>query len=63
MVTWVLLVFAHVGALGDGNSNALVAVPGFEVQAECTAAGEAYKKLAGNTVKKIEYACVKQTRE
>jgi hypothetical protein len=61
LTTWVLIVFAHVGPLGDGNSNAFTSVPGFAVQAECDAAGRAAKSLADGTVKKIGYACVQQT--
>lgn len=60
-ITWVLILFAHVGPLGEGNSNALTAVPGFASQQECTAAGEAAKSLGNATTKLIKYACVKQS--
>jgi len=62
MITWILIIFAHVGPLADGNSNALQSVPGFATQAECTAAGEAAKSLASGTTKIIRVTCVKQTR-
>lgn len=62
MITWVLILFAHVGPIGDGNSNALASVPGFQRQAECKAAGEAAVTMANGTVKKISYVCVQQTR-
>jgi hypothetical protein len=60
MVTWVLIVFAHVGMMGDGNSNALTSVPGFASAQECQAAGAAVKKLAQGTVKSIDFVCVSQ---
>jgi hypothetical protein len=63
MVTWVLIVFAHVGAMGDGNSNALTNVPGFGTAQECQTAGESVKKLARGTVKSIDFVCVQQTRK
>lgn len=62
MTTWVLIIFAHVGVMGDGNSNALTSVPGFGSQQECTQAGDAAKKLAKGTVKAIDFVCVQQTR-
>ena len=62
MVTFILLVFAHVGPVGDGNSNALTAVSGFVTEAECRAAGDAYAKLANGTTKQIRYTCVRQSR-
>ena len=52
---WIL--FAHVGAMGDGNSNALT-VAEFSTQQKCMAAGQAARKLAAGSVKSIEYACV-----
>lgn len=60
--TWILIIFAHVGALGDGNSNALTSVPGFSTEAECTDAGTTARKLAKGTVKSIDFVCVKATR-
>jgi hypothetical protein len=61
MTTWILILFAHVGPLGDGNSNAITSVPGFKTQAECTTAGEAVKALGSSTTKVIKFACVKQS--
>ena len=54
---WILILFAHVGAMGDGNSNALT-VAEFTSQQTCNAAGQAARKLAAGSVKSIEYACV-----
>lgn len=59
-MTWILILFAHVGMAGNGNSNALTSVPGFRTQAECEAAGKAVKPLADGTVKELEYVCVSQ---
>lgn len=54
---WVLLIFAHVGPLGDGNSNALTTAY-FENPTACKNAGEAFKKVSQSTVKKIEFVCM-----
>lgn len=56
---WILILFAHVGALSDKNSNAL-ATQEFGNQAACVAAGNAAKKLVQGTVKEIEFVCVKK---
>lgn len=61
-ITWVLILFAHVGPLGDGNSNALTAVHGFANQQECEIAGKAAQALGTATTKVIKYVCVKQTK-
>ena len=58
-IGWVLILFAHVGAMGNGDSNALTTAY-FTSQQTCEAAGKAAKKLSEGSVKKIEYACVKQ---
>lgn len=55
---WILILFAHVGPLGDGNSNALTTAT-FETQALCQEAGKTARQLMEGTVKKIEFACVK----
>jgi hypothetical protein len=54
---FVLILFAHVGPMGNGNSNALT-VAEFTSAERCRAAGEAAKKLAGGTVKSIEWVCL-----
>jgi hypothetical protein len=54
---FVLILFAHVGALGNGNSNALT-VAEFTSKERCEVAGQAAKKLAGGSVKSIEWVCV-----
>lgn len=56
-MTWILILFAHVGPLADGNSNALTTAT-FQTQAACQRAGEAAKKLASGTVKTISFSCV-----
>lgn len=55
---YILILFAHVGPMGQGNSNALTTAP-FSTEQACRAAGEAAKDLARNTVKAIDYRCVK----
>jgi hypothetical protein len=56
---WILILFAHVGPLADGNSNALTAAE-FTSKERCEAAGRAAQKLALNTVKKIEWTCAQK---
>ena len=58
-MVWTLILFAHVGALGDGNSNALTSVVGFKTQQACRAAGEQAKVMSSGSVKRIEFVCVK----
>ena len=56
---YILILFAHVGALGGGNSNAL-SMHEFSSQATCEAAGVAAKRLSQGTTKAIEFVCVKK---
>lgn len=58
-IAFILILFAHVGPLGDGNSNALT-VAEFTSRARCEAAGAAAKKLVQGTVKSIEWTCVQK---
>lgn len=57
LIVYVLILFAHVGPLGDGNSNALTTQE-FNGKAACETAGNAAKNLARGTVKEISFACV-----
>jgi hypothetical protein len=59
VATWILILFAHVGSLGNGNSNALTSVPGFQSEGACRAAGSASATMASGTVKIINFVCVK----
>jgi hypothetical protein len=54
---FILILFAHVGMTGNGNSNAIT-VAEFTSKERCEAAGAAAKKLVKGTVKEIEWACV-----
>ena len=54
---FVLILFAHVGPTGDGNSNALT-VAEFTTQDRCMAAGKAAAGMAMGTVKNINWVCV-----
>ena len=56
---WILLLFAHVGAFGDGNSNALTTAE-FSSQTTCQVAGKAAKTLATGSVKQISFVCVQK---
>jgi hypothetical protein len=55
--TFILILFAHVGPMGQGNSNALT-VAEFTTAERCADAGRAAKKLANTSVKQIEWVCV-----
>lgn len=57
--TYVLILFAHVGPMGNGNSNAL-ATQEFNTPAKCQKAGQAAVAMANGTVKKIEFVCVEK---
>lgn len=59
IVTYSLILFAHVGSMGDGNSNTLAVVSGFTNEAGCKQAGEQSKKLVSGTVKDLRYVCVR----
>lgn len=54
---FVLILFAHVGPMGNGNSNALT-VAEFTTAERCAAAGAAAKKLSQASVKSIEWVCM-----
>jgi hypothetical protein len=56
-VTYVLILFAHVGPMGDGNSNTLTTQE-FHSAKTCQAAGKAAKQLAQGTTKAIEWVCM-----
>lgn len=58
--TFILILFAHVGPLGSGNSNALTSVPGFKSEQDCLQAGKAAAALGNGTMKLIKFVCVKQ---
>lgn len=53
---YVLILFAHVGAMGSGNSNALTTVE-FSSEKSCIAAGQSARKMAAGTVKEITFVC------
>lgn len=56
---YILILFAHVGPMGSGNSNAL-SMHEFSSQSACEAAGVAAKRLSDGSTKKIEFVCVKK---
>lgn len=56
---WILILFAHVGPMGNGNSNAITTAE-FSTQQACMAAGAAAKRMAQGTVKSIEFVCAQQ---
>ncbi len=59
---WVLILFAHAGAMSNSDSMSLTNVPGFKTQAACQAAGEQAKKMQYGTTKVLKYTCVEVER-
>lgn len=57
-----LILFFHVGAMGDGNSNATTTLAGFETEALCKAAGRKAASMTSMTTKKGEYVCVRMSK-
>lgn len=58
-MVYILILFAHVGAMGSGNSNAMTTAE-FSSKETCMAAGDAVRKLAIGTVKEISFVCTKK---
>lgn len=56
---YVLILFAHVGIMADGNSNAITTHE-FSGKTTCMAAGNAAKALVKGTVKEISFVCVEK---
>ncbi len=56
---WILILFAHVGPMGNGNSNALTTA-WYSTAERCHNAGKAAQKLASSSVKSIEFTCTQQ---
>lgn len=61
MITFTLILFFHVGPMGDGNSNATAVVNNFVSEQECMDAGNKAQKLVTGSVKELRFVCVKQT--
>jgi hypothetical protein len=57
MTTWLLIIFAHAGALSNSDSNSMTTAV-FASEVACTSAGEAAKKMTDGTTKVIKYRCV-----
>jgi hypothetical protein len=54
---FVLILFAHVGPMGNGNSNAITTAE-FTSRERCEAAAVTAKKLASGSTKVIEAVCM-----
>lgn len=58
-MVFILVLFAHVGPMGSGNSNALTTVnTPFLTKQACVEAGKLAQNMASGTTKVIEYACL-----
>ena len=60
MSTYILVLFFHVGILGDTDSNAVTNIPGFHTEEACIAAGEKSKRLTAGTKKETRFVCLEQ---
>lgn len=56
---WILILFAHVGVLGNTDSNSLTTAI-YSSNAACERADKAAKTLASGTTKEIRYVCTQQ---
>lgn len=56
---WALILFFHVGIMGDGNSNATTTVKGFTSEETCKVAGVKAQSMVRGSVKQAEFVCVK----
>jgi len=52
-----LVLFFHVGPMGDGNSNAVTYIP-YATEAGCEQAGRLAGRLVSGTVKSLNYICL-----
>lgn len=59
MSAYILILFAYVGPMGTGNSNALTTQEYYS-QAACQTAGNAAKQMAAGTVKEIKFVCTRK---
>ena len=55
---WVLIIFFHVGPMGDGNSNATTTIE-FKSSVMCEAARPKLDVLVKNTYKQVRSVCVR----
>lgn len=62
MSTYILVLFFHVGFMGNTDSNATTSIPGFATEADCTAAGEQAKGLTQGTKKETRFVCLRQPK-
>lgn len=58
-MTYVLILFAHVGLMGEGNSNSLTTVT-FGSKTACTTALTAAVSMSSGSTKVIKGVCVSQ---
>ena len=56
---YILLVFAHVGMLGDGNSNS-VTTQEFSSKERCLKGKEAFERMSAGSTKVIKAECVER---
>lgn len=59
MTVYVLILFAHVGLMGDGNSNSLTTAE-FGSKSTCEAALKLSKSMSSGSTKVIEGVCTQK---
>ena len=58
-MVYILLVFAHVGVFGEGNSNS-VTTQEFNKQETCLEAKKVFESMSSGSTKVIKAECVKK---
>lgn len=59
-MTYILVLFFHVGILGDSDSNAVTNIPGFMSLESCQQAGTQAQVLTRGTKKETRFVCLTQ---
>jgi hypothetical protein len=57
MMTWILLIFIHAGALSHSDDVSITTAR-FSQQNACETAGKEMARLAEPTVQAVKYACI-----
>lgn len=60
MVTWVLVIFMTIGAMGR-SGGMIGTIDGFRDQDECRRAGETVRVAFEGSLKEVRFVCVVQT--
>lgn len=59
MTTWILILLVHTGALSINNNTSIISIPKFVSEQECNQAGKQAQELVKETIKSLNFVCVK----